>query len=265
MNQYRDLPLAQAHHCGGRVIDHPIDHLDLEEMVPRAERPALVGPADDGAIAHAPRISARQPALGLGEGEVAIGPESLLDHVRHTLLHQLDQLGLVENEPPALAHAGGDIAEELVHQGPDLVLDVAPLEVGPEQSDAAVDVVADAPRRDHPALLRVRRGHAANAKAVAPVNIRHGQAGLLDSRQGRHVHDLLGPLVLLDLFDELIVGEDQAIDPHVLAVAHGDLPLARPHLLEGAGVSSALGHGSLPGLRPAGIGRSLFLHHSQTQ
>ena len=127
--------------------------------------------------------------------------------------------GLLKTIPPALADAGGNIAEELIDQRPDPVLDVVPRQVGSEQPDAAIDVVADAARRDDAPLLRVGRRHAADAEAIAPVDIGHGQAGLLNARQGRHVDHLLGPLVLLDLLDQRLIGEDQAIDPHVLAVA----------------------------------------------
>ena len=72
----------------------------------------------------------------------------------------LTSSGLLNTIPPALADAGGDVAEELVHQGPDPVLDVVPHQIGPEQSDAAVDVVAHAARRDHPPGTELNRGRA---------------------------------------------------------------------------------------------------------
>ena len=144
----------------------------------------------------------------------------------------LVSLAFVELIAPALADAGGDIAEELIDERPDPILDVAPLEVGAQEPHAAIDVVADAARGDHAPFLGVGRGHAADAKAIAPVNVGHGQAGLLDAGQGRHVDDLLGPLVLLDLLDQLVVGEDDAVDPHVGAIALGNPPLAGAGRLE---------------------------------
>ena len=129
---------------------------------------------------------------------------------------------------PALADAGGDIAEELVDQRPDPILDVGPLKARAQESNAAIDVISDAARGDHAPFFRVGGGHAADAEAVAPVDVGHGQAGLLDSRQGCHVDDLLGPLVVLDLLDQLVVGEDDAVDAHIGAIALGNSPLAVP-------------------------------------
>ena len=65
---------------------------------------------------------------GLGELEVALRPVALVHHVGRSLLHQPGQLGLVEEVLPALADAGGDVAEELFHQRPDAVLRLAPFE-----------------------------------------------------------------------------------------------------------------------------------------
>ncbi len=216
MNQDGDLSLAQAHDRGGFLVVYAIDDLHFEEMVARPQRPALIRAPCDRPIADASGIGPGQPAAGLCECQVAIGSVAEVDHIRRTLFHQLDQLGLVEDIPPALADAGRNIVKELIDQRPDPVLDVIPRQVGTEQPDAAIDVVADAARRDDTPLLRVGRRHAANAKAIAPVNIGHGQACLLNARQGRHVDYLLGPLVLLDLLDERIVGKDEPIDAHVL-------------------------------------------------
>ena len=59
-----------------------------------------------------------------------------------------------------------------------------------------------------------------------------------------------GPWSFLICSMSVIVGEDQAVDPHVLAVALGDLPLARPDLLQRPGVSSGVAHFLLPGRQP---------------
>ena len=47
VDQDRDLPLAQAHHLGRRLVEDAIDDLDFEEVVARAERAALVVAARD--------------------------------------------------------------------------------------------------------------------------------------------------------------------------------------------------------------------------
>ncbi len=67
MNQHGDLAFVQAHHRGRGRVDDPVDDLDLEEMVARAERAALVEPARDRAVAHATGVGALQPAARLGD------------------------------------------------------------------------------------------------------------------------------------------------------------------------------------------------------
>ncbi len=248
MNQHGDLAFVQAHHLGrGRVVN-PVDDLDLEEMVARAERAALVVTPRDRAVADPPRIGPVQAAARLGDHQVVLGPVALLDHVRRPFGHQPGQLRLVEQVAPALAHAGRNIAKELIDERLDPVFHVAPDQVGAQQPHAAVDVVADPARRDHAPFLGVGGGHAADAKAIAPVNVGHGQARLLNAGQGRHVDNLLGPLVLLDLLDQLVVGEDDAVDPHVGAVALGNPPLARAGRLERSAISSCLAHHLVLGL-----------------
>src|SRR6185312_5897350 len=73
-------------------------------------------------------------------------------------------------------------------------------------------------------------------------DVRHGEAGHLDARQRGHVRHLLGTLVLLDLLDQGVVGEDDAVDFHVRPVALGNAPLTRADRLQRPGVSALLGH-----------------------
>ena len=202
VNQHGDLAFVQTHDLGRGRVEHPVDDLDFEEMVARAERAALVETARDRAIADPPRIGALEAAARLGDQQVVLGSVAQVDDVGRPFRHQPGQLRLVELIASALADAGGNVAKELIHQRPDPILDVAPRQVGAQQPHAAVDVVADAAGRDHAPFLGVGRGHSADAEAITPVDVGHGQAGLLDAGQGRHVDDLLGPLVLLDLLDQ---------------------------------------------------------------
>ena len=221
---------------------HAVDDLDFEKVVARAERTALVVTAGDRAIADSPRVSAFQAAACLGDEQVVVGTVAQVDDVRRPFRHEPRQLALVELVLPALADAGGNVAKELLDQRPDPILDVAPFEVGAQQAHAAVDVISDAARRNDAPFLGVGRSHAADAEAVPPVNVGHGQAGLLDAGQGRHVDHLFGPLVVLDLLDQLVVGEDDAVDPHVSAVALGNPPLTRAGRLERPAISFRLAH-----------------------
>ncbi len=45
VDQDGDLPFAQAHDLGRGLVEHAVNDLDLEEVVARAERAALVVPA----------------------------------------------------------------------------------------------------------------------------------------------------------------------------------------------------------------------------
>ena len=242
MDQHGDLPLAQAHDARRVLVEDPVDDLDLEEVVARAERAALVVAPGDGLVTDPVGVGAVEPAVRLGEPQVALRPPALLDDVGRALLHQPLQLRLVEQVLAALADAGWDVAEELIDEWPDPGLGVLPVEFRPQEPDAAIDVVADSPGRDDAPRLGVGRGHPADGEAVAPVDVGHRQAGLLNARQGRDVGHLLRTLVLLDLLDQHLVREDQAIDPHVRAVALRDPPLARPDLFQGARVSAGAGH-----------------------
>ena len=116
-----------------------------------------------------------------------------------------------------------------------------------KQTHAAVDVISDTAGRDDAAFLGVSGSHAANTEAVTPVDIGHGQAGLLDAGQGRHIDNLLRPLVVLDLLDQPVIGEDDAVNAHVGAVTLGNSPLTHAGPLKRPTVSLRLTHCVLPG------------------
>ena len=75
------------------------------------------------------------------------------------------------------ADARGHVAEQILDQRAQMRLDLAVEEVDAHQADAAVDVVADAAGRNDAAFVRIGGADAADAEAVAPVDVRHGQAG----------------------------------------------------------------------------------------
>src|SRR5262249_5971354 len=140
VDQHGDLALAQAHPARGLLVEYAVDDLHLEEVIPRAEGPALVVPALVGAVADAVGVGAFELAARLRETEVALGAPPLVHHVGGALLHQRLELALVEQVLARLADSGGDVPEELVNERADLRLDVVPLEVGPQEADAAIDV-----------------------------------------------------------------------------------------------------------------------------
>jgi hypothetical protein len=72
---------------------------------------------------------------------------------------------------------------------------------------------ADAPGRDHAALVGIEGRHAADRKAVAPVGVRHDIGGLNDSGQHGDIARLLGDLVI-HVADEGLVGIDDGRHAH---------------------------------------------------
>ena len=71
------------------------------------------------------------------------------------------------------------------------------------QPHAAIDVVAHTARRDHAPFLRIGCANAADAEAIAPMDIGHREAGILDARQKGDVRHLLRRLILADRLDQL--------------------------------------------------------------
>src|SRR3989338_562957 len=93
-----------------------------------------------------------------------------------------------------------------------------------QEAHAAIDVVADAARRDDPAGLGSNRRAPADRKAVALVRVGHRKRVLLYARQGRHVHELFERAVAEDLLEHFLRCVDARGHAHVGALARGDLP-----------------------------------------
>ena len=88
-----------------------------------------------------------------------------------------------------------------------------------------------------PPFGRIGGRHAADAEAVAPVDVGHGQAGHLDARQKGDVGHLFRRLVVADLLDQPLVGEDSPFDPHPDLVALRNPPAALVDLFERSAVA----------------------------
>ena len=164
--------------------------------------------------------------MSLCDGQIAV------EQVRRPFGHQLAEFLGIEAILAAAADAGRHLAKQLFDQRLEVRLDVVEHQVRAHQPHAAVDVVADAAGRDHAPFGRIGRAHAADAEAVAPMNVGHGQAGVLNARQKRDVGHLLGGLIVLDRVDQLVVGEDQAIDAHARLVRFGNPPASVVDALE---------------------------------
>jgi hypothetical protein len=60
------------------------------------------------------------------------------------------------------------------------------------------------------------------------VDIGHRDGGALDSRQAGHVRDLLQTLVVLDVRDQLIIGEHQPMGDHRACAWHAPAMIVDP-------------------------------------
>ena len=224
MDHHRNVPLRQAHCLSSFGVLDAIHDLHFQKVVAAAQRAALIRPATERPLRKEIRPSIGNAAAGLGRFDVRLPAQATPDHERRTVCHELDQLPTRELDPPAAPDAAGHLGEQLVDELFDTRLDIIEREVGADQAYAAVNIVTHTAGRDHAALVRVGRRHAADAEAVAPVNVRHGQRVPDDAGQRGDVGDLLGRLVLLDGIDQPLVGVNQAVHAHVRAVRLWNAP-----------------------------------------
>src|SRR3954452_5149628 len=114
------------------------------------------------------------------------------------------------------------------------MLHVPVVKVGPDQTYPAIDIVAHASGRYYTSLIGVGGADAADAEAVAPVDVGHGQAGVLNAGQESDIGHLVRRLIFLDLGQQARVAEDEAVDAHARLVAFGEAPAALIDLLQRA-------------------------------
>ena len=127
MDHHADQVLFQPHRAGGRLVDNLVDDLHFQKMVARAERAALIAAALEGPVAHVIGLGVGQAAAGLGVLEVAGRGPAAGGQVRRPFGQQTAQFLAAEQVRPARAHAGGNAAEEGVHQRLQPRLDVLAL------------------------------------------------------------------------------------------------------------------------------------------
>src|SRR5690606_27041893 len=164
-------------------------------------------------------------SLGFDEGEVVLGPDSILgDQVAHPLLQDAIQLRAGESQfpaPPTIAC--GNRAGDLVEPRAEVRLDLFAAQLRGKQAHPAVDVEADPARGDH-AFGIAGGGHPAHGEAVALVHIGHPHGRRCQAREGGHVHELRKAAVAPDLLQELGAREDPGRYPHIAAKVLRDLP-----------------------------------------
>ena len=113
---------------------------------------------------------------------VAVPEIPLLGSPLRAALEHGVQLAVRERQRALRAQAGRDALEKFVNQLPLPRLDVAQFKISTQQPHTAVDVETDPARRNDAAFASVEGGDAANRETVAPVDVRHRQTGVDDSR-----------------------------------------------------------------------------------
>ena len=66
-------------------------------------------------------------------------------------------------------------------------------------SAATIDVIADAAGRNDAAFVGIRGTNTADAKAVAPMDVRHRQAGILNPGEKRDIGNLIGRVLICSM------------------------------------------------------------------
>ncbi len=192
VNKDRYGAQLQPEHLGRVRIHDFVDYLYLEKMIAAAERADLVVAAFIGVVGDEIGPRAFQLAAGFGALDVLVGAVAAFHHVWRAFDDQLYHFAACELYLAGAAHAAGHGGKERVDQLFQARPAVFGGDVGAHQAHAAIDVVPHAAGADYAAFLRVGGRDAANAEAVAPVDIRHGERGADDARQRGDVGDLLG-------------------------------------------------------------------------
>ena len=191
VDQDRDLALAQAEGLGDRRVDDPLHRLHLDEVVARAHRAELARAALLGALGHPLGLGAGERPSGFGVAQVVLGADPVPGDQRPRALDEdAVERRALEPDGAALPRPRRHRARDLMDEVGAALAQLRLLQRQRQQAHAAVDVVADAARRDDP-VGRQRRGDAADREAVALVHVGHRQRRLDDPRQRRHVLQLL--------------------------------------------------------------------------
>ena len=224
MDENRDLPLAEAEDTGRFGVEDPLHPLDLDEVVPGADRAHLAGAAKAGSLRDRARISAGDAAGRLGALEVVLGADPELgDEEPGAFGEQPVEMRAFEVELSALSRPRRDLPRDIVHERLPPAPELLPGEGQREQPDATVDVVADPPGRDD--AVRNRSGcDASDREPVALVDVGHRAGCLDDSRQHGDVLELLERAIAEDPVQQLLVGKEPGRHQHAGTGPGGDLP-----------------------------------------
>ena len=190
MDHDDDLSRLDPESTGGRVVVDAIHHLDLEEVVARAETAELVEPALDCVLADILDVVDGERTLVFTALEVVARAIAGVDREPRSAAQHLTDRRRIELEQTAGPCAGRNAPGQPRHQAVEQWLHLVERETGAEQANPAGDVEANATRGDDAIPVDIGCRDAADGKAVAPVDVGHGVAGLHDAWQGGDVLNL---------------------------------------------------------------------------
>jgi hypothetical protein len=154
-----------------------------------------------------------------------LGPAVAVSHApAGAFAHDVAERVLGQLDEAVRAHPGGHRDEEGVDQLTEPWTHLGLGEIGPQHAHAAVDVEADAARRDD-AAVGAKCGHSADGEPVAPVTVGHAQRRPHDAGQTGHVGDLLED-ALIHGTQERLGCVDARRHQHPRLLAGRDLPHA---------------------------------------
>ncbi len=132
------LALAQPERLGRLLVEDLLHEVDLQEVVPAAERADLRYPSLLGLVAHLGRIGGLHPAPLLGGQQVLLPPVAALHRPFRAVPQHIVEAAAGELDDALGAHPGGHVLEQEVYELLDVRPDVIGLQVGADQPDAAV-------------------------------------------------------------------------------------------------------------------------------
>ena len=216
--------LGNAERASSLLVGDGLNRLQFQEVIAGPKRAKLRRAPLASTVAHIRRIGARQTASGFNGGKILTAAVSVVHGPRRAAGQ--GALNFDGRSPPLLAasaETGGHVPEQLIHDLRQFALHRAFVQVRAQQAHAAVYVKSHAARRDH-AVLHPHRRDAADGKAVAPVDIRHGERVPHDAGQRCHVGDLLDRHVAGHRVDHGCVSIDHPRNAHARHVIHWQFP-----------------------------------------
>src|SRR5574341_2692064 len=107
-----DVAFDQTHDPGGFLIEDFVNHIHLDEVIARAQRPDLFDAALDGSLADLARIGGFQASTFLGAAHVVFVGITLFERPLCAAPQQVGELLVVRADAARLSYAAGTVLVE---------------------------------------------------------------------------------------------------------------------------------------------------------